>query len=131
MLKRCLGAFVALAFGLSATAARADEVIVFAAASLTNALNEIGESFTAKTGHTVKPSYAASSALAKQVEQGSPAHVFASATSCWTRGLAASLGSPVSANQSGLTTALNSMARAAPLRSSAFIKRLCAPKAAT
>ena len=64
MLKRCLGAFVARAFGLSAAAARADEVIVFAAASLTNALYEIGESFTAKTGHTVKPSYAASSAQA-------------------------------------------------------------------
>lgn len=83
MLKRILGAIAALAFGLSAAAAHADEVFVFAAASLTNALNEIGESFTAKTGHTVKPSYAASSALAKQVEQGSPAHVFASADLKW------------------------------------------------
>ncbi len=83
MLKRCLGAFVALSLGLSATAARADDIMVFAAASLTNALNEIGEAFTARTGHTVKPSYAASSALAKQVEQGSPAHVFASADLKW------------------------------------------------
>lgn len=83
MSKRILGALAALAFSLSATIARADEVFVFAAASLTNALNEIGESFTAKTGHTIKPSYAASSALAKQVEQGSPAHVFASADLKW------------------------------------------------
>ncbi|MCR6630971.1 MAG: molybdate ABC transporter substrate-binding protein [Magnetospirillum sp.] len=83
MLKRFLGAFAALAFGLSAAAAQADEILVFAAASLTNALNEVGESFTAKTGHVMKPSYAASSALAKQVEQGSPANVFASADLKW------------------------------------------------
>jgi molybdate transport system substrate-binding protein len=83
MLKRFIAAFAGLALGLSAAAAHADDVIVFAAASLTNALNEIGESFTAKTGHVVKPSYAASSALAKQVEQGSPAHVFASADLKW------------------------------------------------
>lgn len=81
MLKQFAAA--ALALCLSATAARADEVVVFAAASLTNALNEIGESFTAQTGHTMKPSYAASSALAKQVEQGAPAHVFASADLKW------------------------------------------------
>lgn len=83
MLKRFTAALAGLALSLSATAARADDVIVFAAASLTNALNEISESFTAKTGHTVKPSYAASSALAKQVEQGSPAHVFISADLKW------------------------------------------------
>ncbi|MGE5476745.1 MAG: molybdate ABC transporter substrate-binding protein [Bacteroidales bacterium] len=83
MLKRFIAALAGLALGLSAAAARADDVIVFAAASLTNALNEIGESFTAKTGHVVKPSYAASSALARQVEQGSPAHVFASADLKW------------------------------------------------
>lgn len=82
MLKRIVGA-AALALCLSATVARADEVVVFAAASLTNALGEIGESFAAQTGHTVKPSYAASSALAKQVEQGAPAHVFASADLKW------------------------------------------------
>lgn len=83
MLKRFLGAIAALAFGLSAVAAHAEDVVVFAAASLTNALNEIGESYAAKTGNTIKPSYAASSALAKQVEQGSPAHVFASADLKW------------------------------------------------
>jgi molybdate transport system substrate-binding protein len=83
MLKRFLGAAAGLAMGLSAITAQAEEVFVFAAASLTNALNEVGEQFTAKTGHTIKPSYAASSALAKQVEQGAPAQVFASADLKW------------------------------------------------
>lgn len=83
MMKRFLAALAGLALGFSAPAAHAEEVMVFAAASLTNALNEIGESFAAKTGHTVKPSYAASSALAKQIEQGAPANVFASADLQW------------------------------------------------
>lgn len=83
MLKRFMGAAAGLAMGLSAMTAHAEEVLVFAAASLTNALNEVGEQFTAKTGHVLKPSYAASSALAKQVEQGAPAQVFASADLKW------------------------------------------------
>jgi len=83
MQKRIVGAVAALALCLSTAAVRAEEVVVFAAASLTNALNEIGASFAAQTGHTLKPSYAASSALAKQVEQGAPAHVFASADLKW------------------------------------------------
>ncbi|MBC7953984.1 MAG: molybdate ABC transporter substrate-binding protein [Rhodospirillaceae bacterium] len=83
MLKRFLGAAAGLAMGLSAMTAHAEDVLVFAAASLTNALNEIGEQFTTKTGHTLKASYAASSALAKQVEQGAPAQVFASADLKW------------------------------------------------
>lgn len=58
-------------------------VRVFAAASLTNALDEIGAHW-AKAGHP-KPSvaYAASSALAKQIEAGAPADVFASADRPW------------------------------------------------
>ncbi|MCA1908060.1 MAG: molybdate ABC transporter substrate-binding protein [Magnetospirillum sp.] len=83
MQKRFVAAVAALALGLSAATVRAEEVVVFAAASLTNALNEVGAAFAAQTGHTLKPSYAASSALAKQVEQGAPAHVFASADLKW------------------------------------------------
>ncbi|OJX68627.1 molybdate ABC transporter substrate-binding protein [Magnetospirillum sp. 64-120] len=83
MQKRFVGAVVALALCLSTATARAEEVVVFAAASLTNALNEVGAAFAAKTGHTMKPSYAASSGLAKQIEQGAPAHVFASADLKW------------------------------------------------
>ncbi len=69
-----------------AQAAAADaqpDLIVLAASSLTDALNEIGPAFTAATHHGVKLSYAASSALAKQVEAGAPADVFMSADTDW------------------------------------------------
>lgn len=79
LILRILAVFAVLGCGT----ARADEVTVFAAASLTNALDEIKENFTAATRHTVRASYAASSALAKQIEQGAPAHVFASADLKW------------------------------------------------
>lgn len=69
-------------FWLAASPASA-EVIVFAAASLSNALTEIAKSFEAKTKVPVKLSFAASSALAKQIEQGAPANVFISADSKW------------------------------------------------
>lgn len=83
LMKRLLGAAAGLALALAAAQARAEDVMVFAAASLTNALNEIGESFAARTGHRMVASYAASSALAKQVEQGAPGQVFASADLKW------------------------------------------------
>src|SRR5258706_6293621 len=56
---------------------------VFAAASMKNALDDIDLAFTAKTGVKVNASYAASSALAKQIEQGAPADIFASADTDW------------------------------------------------
>ena len=58
-------------------------LIVFAAASLTNALEELGASFDATSGFTVKFSFAASSALARQIESGAPADVFFSADIDW------------------------------------------------
>ena len=58
-------------------------LIVFAAASLTNVLQEIGGGFTAQTTVPVKFSFAASSALAKQIENGAPADVFFSADVEW------------------------------------------------
>ncbi len=62
--------------------ARADTT-VFAAASTTNALQEIITAFN-ETGHgTVVPSFASSSTLAKQIEQGAPAGVFLSANVKW------------------------------------------------
>ncbi len=48
-------------------------VTVFAAASLKTALDIIGKEWSAETGHAVTFSYAASSAIAKQIEQGAPA----------------------------------------------------------
>jgi molybdate transport system substrate-binding protein len=56
---------------------------VFAAASMKNALDDVDKAYTAKTGAKIVASYAASSALAKQIEQGAPADVFVSADTAW------------------------------------------------
>jgi molybdate transport system substrate-binding protein len=61
----------------------AQALVVFAAASLTDALAEVGRAFTASTQVPVLPSFAASSVLAKQIEAGAPAEVFVSADSDW------------------------------------------------
>ncbi|MBT3070892.1 molybdate ABC transporter substrate-binding protein [Rhodomicrobium sp. Az07] len=58
-------------------------VIVFAAASLKNALDAISADWQKETGKSVKTSYAASSALAKQLEQDAPADIFISADLDW------------------------------------------------
>jgi molybdate transport system substrate-binding protein len=55
----------------------------FAAASMKNALDDVDAAYTAKTGVKVAASYAASSTLAKQIEQGAPADVFVSADTDW------------------------------------------------
>ncbi len=59
------------------------EVTVFAAASLQNAFEAVGRLFQQRSGRPVKFSFAASSALARQIEQGAPAAVFASADEQW------------------------------------------------
>jgi molybdate transport system substrate-binding protein len=58
-------------------------ITVFAAASLTNALDDVNTAFTKQSGVKVVVSYGASSALARQIEQGAPADVFASANLQW------------------------------------------------
>lgn len=63
--------------------AGADGVLVFAAASLKTALDEISEGFTDQTGQAVTVSYAASSVLARQIQLGAPADVFISANLDW------------------------------------------------
>lgn len=60
-----------------------DTVIVFAAASMKNALDKLSAEWQEKTGHAVKVSYAASSTLAKQLEQDAPAGIFISADLDW------------------------------------------------
>ena len=72
-----------LAGPLAATAAQAADVTVFAAASLKNALDDAVKIYEAKTGDKVIVSYAASSALAKQIEAGAPADMFFSADLDW------------------------------------------------
>jgi molybdate transport system substrate-binding protein len=61
----------------------ADSITIFAAASLKNAIDDAAAAFKTKTGIEVKASYAASSALAKQLEHGAPADLFASADTRW------------------------------------------------
>jgi len=56
---------------------------VFGAASLTNALQEAGDGFTRSNSIPLKFSFAASSALARQIESGAPADVFVSADEEW------------------------------------------------
>ena len=69
---------------LTAPAAKAsDRVTVFAAASLKTALDAVAAQWTAETQNKAVISYAASSALAKQIEQGAPADVFFSADLDW------------------------------------------------
>ena len=70
--------------------ASAEEVVVFAAASLTNALNEIAGTWNSETGNTATISYAGSSALARQIQEGAPADVFISADVKWIEELASS-----------------------------------------
>lgn len=60
-----------------------EQLTVFAAASLKNALDDIDSAFTRDTGVKVTASYEASSALARQIEQGAPADVFISADLRW------------------------------------------------
>jgi molybdate transport system substrate-binding protein len=61
-----------------------DGMVIFAAASLKNALDDVAASWTKETGKPApKISYAASSALAKQIEQGAPADLFISADLDW------------------------------------------------
>ena len=82
-------ALVAAAFVLSAgglaqqAAAQGKDVVVLAAASLKNALDEASAAWARETGKSIRISYAASSALARQVEGGIPADIFISADVPW------------------------------------------------
>lgn len=68
---------------LVAAPAAAADVTVFAAASLKNALDAVAAAWAGETGNATAISYAASSALAKQIEAGAPADVFVSADVPW------------------------------------------------
>lgn len=61
----------------------ADEVVVFAAASLRNAMDEVAAVFSNETGHKVVLSYAGSGLLAKQIIAGAPADIYVSANPQW------------------------------------------------
>jgi molybdate transport system substrate-binding protein len=96
-MKRFAGVWLTWCLSLWAQAGFAADVdkppiTVFAAASLTNVLQELGDGFTKETQIPIRFSFAASSALARQIENGSPADIFFSADLEWmdylqTRGL--------------------------------------------
>jgi molybdate transport system substrate-binding protein len=82
-----LALFAATALTWSAGAApamaQARNVLVFAAASLKNALDEVAAQWQREAGKKVVISYAASNTLIKQIEQGAPADIFISADLDW------------------------------------------------
>jgi molybdate transport system substrate-binding protein len=73
---------LALAALTGLPSAKADNLTVFAAASLKNALDDVATEWK-KDGGQLAASYASSSVLAKQIEQGAPADVFISADTQW------------------------------------------------
>lgn len=81
------GIFKALVVGLALACfsipAQAEDVVVFAAASLKNALDDAAVAWKQATGKTAVMSYAASNALARQIEAGAPADIFFSADRDW------------------------------------------------
>ncbi len=68
--------------------AAAPELTVFAAASLKESMDDAAAAFQRETSEPVRVSYAASSALARQIERGAPADVFVSADTDWMDHLA-------------------------------------------
>lgn len=80
----CIRQSITLLALLLSMAAQAADVTVYAAASLSNAIKDISASWkAAHKNDEVKCSFAASSTLAKQIEAGAPAEIFASADLKW------------------------------------------------
>ena len=70
--------------GMGVSFAASAKITVFAAASMTDALQQIAEKYKAeKASNEVVFSFASSSTLAKQVEEGAPADLFISASNKW------------------------------------------------
>jgi len=82
-MRRRLVLAAALASGLAGPLRAQDPVTVFAAASLQDALRALGGEWQARGRPAPRFSFAASSALARQVEQGAPADIFMSADEPW------------------------------------------------
>jgi molybdate transport system substrate-binding protein len=83
MTRFLVSVLVVLAIGMTPASAQDKTITVFAAASLKNALDDVDTAFTKQSGIKVVVSFGASSALAKQIEQGAPADVFVSADLQW------------------------------------------------
>ncbi|MBD2784246.1 molybdate ABC transporter substrate-binding protein [Xenorhabdus sp. DI] len=72
-----------VSFALAGNVWAADKVTVFAAASLTNALDDIAAQYKQEKQGDIVTSYASSSTLARQIAQGAPADIFISADQQW------------------------------------------------
>jgi molybdate transport system substrate-binding protein len=77
----CAGA--PAAFAQEAARPETGMVTIFAAASTTDAVNEIAEAYAAQTGGSLRPVVASSSTLARQIAEGAPADLFLSANVAW------------------------------------------------
>jgi molybdate transport system substrate-binding protein len=78
-----LATSAALASAIGPAAAQGRDVLVFAAASLKNALDDVATQWQRATGKKAVVSYAASNTLIKQIENGAPADIFMSADIDW------------------------------------------------
>jgi molybdate transport system substrate-binding protein len=74
---------LAAGFAGVCTAAHANEITVFAAASLKEAIDAVAQAYSAESGTKVVATYAGSSTLARQIERGAPADAFISASTDW------------------------------------------------
>jgi len=81
--RRLLACLLLAASMLAAPCSFAADVVVFAAASLKDALDDQARRFTATTGDKVVIAYGGSNALARQIEAGAPADLFLSADVDW------------------------------------------------
>lgn len=77
------GVAALITVSLAGQAVAADNITVFAAASLTNAMQDIASRYKQEKGVTVVSSFTSSSTLARQIEQGAPADLFISADQQW------------------------------------------------
>lgn len=84
-LASAIGGFAAMLLAVAPAAHAGDRVVVFAAASLKDGLDAVNKACEADVGEAVTISYAASSALARQIESGAPADVFISADLDWMK----------------------------------------------
>jgi molybdate transport system substrate-binding protein len=78
-----MAALSGLCLALAVTPARGQDLLVFSAASLQEALGAVIEIRRSQGGGEVRVSYGASSTLARQIEQGAPADIFISANPEW------------------------------------------------
>ena len=76
-------AILAIIAAARPAAAQRKSILIFAASSMKNALDDVDDAYSKQSGVKVVASYAASSALMKQIEQGAPADVFLSADVDW------------------------------------------------